>query len=140
NYNFNVQTGLLDNQTVVRGGTTLLDLSYDYADANGKRTGQLKKILNNQNHNKDRAYSYDALGRLTQATGGASGALWTQNYAYDRYGNRTSVTATGSLAKADALPATSPLAQLLKDGKGLPEPKAILPTEQLAAKTDVELP
>ena len=140
NYNFNAQTGLLDGQTVVRGATTLLDLSYDYADANGKRTGQLKKILNNQNHNKDRAYSYDALGRLTQATGGASGALWTQTYAYDRYGNRTSVTATGSLAKADALPGTSPIAQLLKDGKALLEPKAILPTEQLAAKTDVALP
>ena len=121
NYTFNAQTGLLDNQTVVRAGTTLLDLSYDYADGNGKRTGQLKKLLNNLNHNKDRAYSYDALGRLTQATGGASGALWTQNYAYDRYGNRTSVSATGNQARVT-------------------EPKVILPTDQLAAKTEMEVP
>jgi len=145
NYNFNAQTGVLDGQTVVRGGTTLLNLSYDYADAGGKRTGQLKKILNNLNHNKDRAYSYDALGRLTQATGGSSGALWTQNYAYDRYGNRTSVSATGSSAQADALPGTSPIAQLLNNSSSsssgvLPEPKVILPTDQLATKTNVELP
>jgi hypothetical protein len=45
------------NQTVVRGGTTLLNLTYDYAGANGKRTGQLTKILNNLNPNKDRGYS-----------------------------------------------------------------------------------
>ena len=120
-YNYNAQTGLLDSQTVSRGATTLLNLSYDYADANGKRTGQLKKILNNLNHNKDRGYTYDALGRLTQATGGASGALWTETYAYDRYGNRTSVSATGNLAK-------------------VAEPKVVLPTDQLAAKTNIELP
>jgi RHS repeat-associated protein len=120
-YSYSAQTGLLDSQTVARGATTLLNLSYDYADANNKRTGQLKKILNNLNHNKDRAYSYDALGRLTQATGGASGALWTQTYSYDRYGNRTSVSATGNLAK-------------------VADPKVVLPTDQLAAKTNIELP
>jgi len=68
NYGYHAQTGLLDNQTVTRGATTLLNLSYDYANGNGKRTGQLTKILNNLNHNKDRGYAYDALGRLTQAT------------------------------------------------------------------------
>jgi len=99
NYTYGAQTGLLDSQTVLRDGTTLLDLSYDYADANGKRTGQLTKILNNLNHNKDRGYSYDALGRLVQATGGPSGSLWTQTYSYDRYGNRTSVTASGYSAR-----------------------------------------
>jgi len=99
-YSFNPQTGLLDGQTIVRGGsTTLLNLSYDYAGANGKRTGQLTKILNNLNHNKDRGYSYDALGRLVQATGGpATAPIWTQTYTYDRYGNRTSVSATGHTA------------------------------------------
>jgi YD repeat-containing protein len=100
NYSYNPQTGLLDNQTVARGVTTLLNLSYDYAGTNGKRTGQLTKILNNLNHNKDRGYSYDALGRLTQATGGAAAApLSTQTYSYDRYGNRMSVTASGYSAK-----------------------------------------
>ena len=60
-YNYNAQTGLLDSQTAIRNGTTLLNLSYDYAGANGKRTGQLAKILNNLDHNKDRGYEYDAL-------------------------------------------------------------------------------
>src|SRR5439155_21601229 len=99
NYSYGSQTGLLDNQTVVRNGTTLLNLSYDYTDANGKRTGQLTKILNNLNHNKDRGYSYDALGRLVQATGGSNGSLWTQTYSYDRYGNRTGVSSSGSSAR-----------------------------------------
>jgi RHS repeat-associated protein len=109
NYSYQSQTGLLENQTVVRGGaTTLLNLSYDYTNANGKRTGQLTKILNNLNHNKDRGYTYDALGRLTQATGGAASApLWTQTYSYDRFGNRTSVSASGysaSLRNRDGSP------------------------------------
>ena len=95
-YSFSSQTGLLDSQTVSRGATTLLNLSYDYANASGKRTGQLRKILNNLNHNKDRSYSYDALGRLVQANGGpAATPLWTQNYSYDRYGNRLTASASG---------------------------------------------
>ncbi|HJP91178.1 MAG TPA: RHS repeat-associated core domain-containing protein [Pyrinomonadaceae bacterium] len=112
-YSYNAQTGLLDTQTVTRAGSTLLNLSYDYAGANGKRTGQLAKILNNQNHNKDRGYSYDALGRLVQATGGPAAApLWTQTYAYDRYGNRTTVSASGYSAKNERrAPATDLLAK-----------------------------
>ena len=101
-YGFAAQTGLLETQTVARTSAPsnyLVNLSYDYANGNGKRTGQLKKILNNNNHNKDRSFSYDALRRLVEAKGGVSGALWTQTYAYDRYGNRTSVTATGFSAK-----------------------------------------
>ena len=35
----------------------LVNLSYDYANANGKRTGQLKKILNNNNHNNQTSVS-----------------------------------------------------------------------------------
>ena len=100
-YSYDAQTGLLNNQTVARTATPtnyLLNLSYDYANAAGKRTGQLTKILNNLNHNKDRGYTYDALGRLVLANGGVNGALWSQTYAYDRYGNRTSVTASGSSA------------------------------------------
>src|SRR6201991_339867 len=99
-YGYNAQTGLMESQTAIRNGSTLLDLSYDYANANGKRTGQLKKLLNNLNHNKDRGYNYDALGRLVQATGGPSASpLWTQTYTYDRYGNRTAVSASGFSAK-----------------------------------------
>src|SRR6185295_15426838 len=83
----NSQTGLLENQTFTRGGSTLLDLTYDYANANGKRTGQLRKINNNRDHAKDRGYEYDALGRLQRATGGQN-VNWVQRYQYDRYGNR----------------------------------------------------
>jgi RHS repeat-associated protein len=89
-YNYNAQTGLLDSQTAARNGTTLLNLSYDHAGANGKRTGQLTKISNNLDHNKDRAYEYDALGRLQRATGGQN-VNWVQRYEYDRYGNRANV-------------------------------------------------
>jgi RHS repeat-associated protein len=114
-YNFDPQTGLLASQTLARSSTPttwLLNLSYDYAGTNGKRTGQLVKLLNNLNHNKDRVYSYDALGRLAQAKGGpATGSpLWTQTYGYDRYGNRTTVSASGvsaSLIKQDSSPAVN---------------------------------
>jgi RHS repeat-associated protein len=91
NYGYNAQTGLLSSQTVARTAapsTYLLNLSYDYADANGKRTGQLAKITNNLDNNKNRGYEYDALGRLKRATGGQN-VNWAQRYLYDRYGNRT---------------------------------------------------
>src|SRR5712692_9941049 len=69
---------------------TFAYLFYDYANASGKRTGQLTKISNNLDHNKDRGYEYDALGRLQRATGGQN-VNWVQRYEYDRYGNRSNV-------------------------------------------------
>jgi RHS repeat-associated protein len=98
-YTYDAQSGLLTNQKAIRNGTTLLDLSYDYArnnsvgNQNGK-TGHLTKIIDNLNNSKNKEYEYDALGRLTKAKGGNN--LWTQNYTYDRYGNRTNVTASGN--------------------------------------------
>ena len=92
NYNYNAQTGLLENQTLTRNSSTLLNLSYDYANTNGKRTGQLTKISNNLDPAKNRGYQYDALGRLVTATGGQSQQVtWAQRYEYDRYGNRNNV-------------------------------------------------
>jgi RHS repeat-associated protein len=41
---------------------------------------------------------------LTTAKGGVNGALWTQNYAYDRFGNRTNVAASGVAADNSAIP------------------------------------
>ena len=113
-YGYAAATGLLDSQTIARDSAPtnyLLNLSYDYAGSNGKRTGQLKTILNNLNHNKDRSYSYDALRRLREAKGGPSGSLWTQTYGYDRYGNRTSVTASGYSAKNERSTRTDLLAK-----------------------------
>jgi RHS repeat-associated protein len=86
-YSYSAQTGLIENQTATRNGTTLLNLSYDYVGANGKRSGQLTKILNNLDHGKDRGFEYDALARLLRATGGQN-HNWAQSYEYDRYGNR----------------------------------------------------
>ena len=108
-YTFDPQTGLLTNQKIVRNNTNLLDLSYDYNRNNSignlsGKTGHLTKILDNLNHNKDREYQFDALGRLTTAKGGVSGNLWQQNYTYDRWGNRTNVTASGVAADNSQIP------------------------------------
>ena len=120
-YTYNAQTGLIAGQTVMRGATTLLDLSYDYANASGKRTGQLTKVLNNLNHNKDRGFSYDAVGRLVQATGGPSASpLWTQTYTYDRYGNRTAVSASGFSAMNERRATESPRDLLARNTFELP--------------------
>lgn len=90
NYAYHAQTGLLEGQTITRNGSTLLNLSYNYANANGKRSGQLVSITNNLDNTRNRGYEYDALGRLKRATGGQN-VNWAQRYAYDRYGNRTEV-------------------------------------------------
>lgn len=63
----------------------------------------MTKIRNNLDHAKDREYQFDAVGRLTTAKGKASNP-WTQSYLYDRYGNRTSVTATGTAADNSTMP------------------------------------
>ncbi|HKD39328.1 MAG TPA: RHS repeat-associated core domain-containing protein [Myxococcaceae bacterium] len=97
-YAFDAATSFLSNQKVTRSGASLMDLSYDYvrAGTTGGRTGQLTTLSNNLNHNRDKNYLYDALGRLAEVSGGAfSAPFWNIDYGYDRYGNRTSVAASG---------------------------------------------
>jgi len=89
------------------GTTTYLDLSYSYTKGNSygtdttHKTGQMTKIVDNIDHNRDKLYEFDALGRILNAkagtSAGASGvtANWTQSYSYDRYGNKYGVSATG---------------------------------------------
>lgn len=108
-YTFDPQTGLLTNQKAIRNSTELLNLSYEYnrggsvGSLSGK-TGHLTKIIDNLNTNKNREYEFDALGRLTKAKGGTTGTLWNQTYTYDRFGNRTNVTASGTAADSSPIP------------------------------------
>jgi RHS repeat-associated protein len=116
-YGYDNQTGLLTNQIVSKANTgqQLLNLSYGYnrGNSNGSlngKTGQLTQIVDNRDGNKNRIYDFDTLGRLKTAKGGAAAgavgaaANWTQNYSYDRYGNRETVMASGITANSIAVP------------------------------------
>jgi hypothetical protein len=102
-YEYEGLSGLLTRQKVIKGGSNLLDLSYDYAKNNSVgtgtgKTGHLTKTTDNSNNAKNKEYEFDALGRLTKAKGGvqSSNFSWDQTYSYDRFGNRLNVVATGN--------------------------------------------
>ena len=106
---YSAQTGLLTGQTVQRAGAspaTLLNFSYEYTRPGlGGVSGQLTKIINNLDANKNKVYEYDAMARLKIVKSGSNpnAPLWTQTYTYDRYGNRTNVAKTGSVV-VDGIP------------------------------------
>ena len=93
-------SGYLQRQTVVpQGGSSTLDLQYNYALASGAanaRTGRLTGITNNKDQTRNRHYGYDSLGRLVTVSNGAS-ATWSQAYSYDDSGNRLQVQVSGSV-------------------------------------------
>jgi RHS repeat-associated protein len=117
NFNYDVLTGWLVNQNVKRGTTILVNLSYGYKAqyCSGSNcpsvispyTGQVTRMSDDSGTN---SYSYDTLGRLNKVEGGTVGknqsfsAQWSENYSYDRFGNRLSVT---SLGNAGGLPVPS---------------------------------
>ncbi len=94
-YTYDPLNGLLTNQQVKQGGTTHLNLTYDYlrSGTSTGKTGHLTKITDGVNAGRNREFTYDKIGRLTSVIGGAN--AWTMAYAYDQWGNRTSVTKTG---------------------------------------------
>lgn len=110
-YSYDLKTGLLLTQQVKQGTTTRLDLKYNYtlnndANNNGAKTGQLTGITDLMNSSRNKAYVYDKLGRLKETKGGSdafNNPSWTQSYTYDRYGNRTGVSKSGSGARGSPL-------------------------------------
>ncbi|WP_460710306.1 RHS repeat-associated core domain-containing protein [Lysobacter terrae] len=94
--NQNYQPGVVQDQSA--GG---LSVGYEF-DA----VGNLSKLRNgDQNDPPLRIYGYDALNRLTSAQDGTTQAF-TEGYAYDATGNRTSAT-VGSTTTAYTYPTTS---------------------------------
>lgn len=109
-YTYNPVNGWLVNQTVKRGQTTLMDLTYDYKSQyclgencptiTYPQTGQMTRM---DDQNGSKFYSYDPLGRLSRVEAGTVAKItnnfslqWSQDYSYDRFGNRTSSTASGN--------------------------------------------
>ncbi|NOT62216.1 MAG: RHS repeat-associated core domain-containing protein [Acidobacteria bacterium] len=113
-YTYEEGTGLLSGQKVqaTNSSTPALDLSYSYLRQTGAgRTGQLTKIVNNKDNSRNKYYEYDALSRLktvysytgTASTNPMTSYQWMQNYGFDKFGNRTTVSKTGTIAYTDGL-------------------------------------
>lgn len=81
----------------------VLDLSYDYLP-----TGQVKGITDNLDLNRSQSFSYDPLGRLTEARG-IYGSL---GYTYDGAGNRLTETFQNGLDTYTYLPGTNRLGSI----------------------------
>lgn len=79
------------------GSNTLLSLAYNYGTANN---GQIQGITDNRGVAFSTSYTYDPLGRLSQAqtTDLTSANTWKLAWSYDRYGNRLNQTLTGGTA------------------------------------------
>jgi len=109
-YNYDPATGLLTWQNVRRGSSIppLLTLCYGYYPSHQLRWLQtLLQCNETLGTNKDTlSYDYDGLGRLhdVKATGAFGEATWSETYAYDSYGNRLSVTASGKDPDGSPIP------------------------------------
>lgn len=102
NYTYNPLTGLLTEQNVMRADSTLFSMHYGYSlrgcTANCPYTGQITSSSDSISAGTN-FYHYDALGRLREIDGDVRNlknnivsSTWSQNYTYDRFGNRLSVS------------------------------------------------
>jgi RHS repeat-associated protein len=96
-------------QTVTRQGDTLLDLTYHPKPATFGSATELTRPVESITGSvlavdESRGYDYDALGRLKTATGETGASTWAQEYHYDTWGNRTTVTAKGHTGSGDPAP------------------------------------
>jgi len=84
--NYNYQPGVVQDTDI--GG---LSVGYEFDEV-----GNLKKLRDgNQAEPPQRIYGYDALNRLTQTQDGSTLSV-LQGYTYDKTGNRTSATVSGT--------------------------------------------
>ena len=100
-YIYDPLTGLLQEQNVTRAGAALFTQTYGYTllgcGANCPYTGQITSTGGSFGL---KFYRYDDLSRLRRIEGGVHGVksssiysvTWKQDYSYDRFGNRTSVS------------------------------------------------
>jgi RHS repeat-associated protein len=94
-YSYDPATEFLGSQQVQRGSTSLLSITYQYY-----ANGQLKQLMENGSPSHEYDYIYDALGRLRnmKKAAGPDSPEWSESYAFDSYGNRTTVCATGQVS------------------------------------------
>lgn len=90
----------LTGQTAVKGASTLMNLTYDYAAAAGDsgatttagNSGQLMGIGGTiGSAARNQAFTYDNVARLKTANGWSA---WSQGYSYDNKNNLTSISGT----------------------------------------------
>lgn len=100
-YDYDSATSLLTHQEVLRGNAPLLDLRYTYF---GNR--QLQQAIDGSpGQGINYAYAYDNLGRIGSAqASNPSGSLWSESYAFDTYGNKLSVAASGHTLDGTPIP------------------------------------
>jgi hypothetical protein len=103
-YGYSAERLLLTSLSYVKGGTTLLSLSFGYTQ-NGGNDGQITGVTDSTSSGRTASYTHDAMGRLTAAStsGSSSYPAWGLSWTYDRYGNRTAQSVTTGSG-----PSTSP--------------------------------
>ena len=96
--NFNLSPSVVSNGA--------LNLTYNYPS--GQDNGQIASMTDNV-LGQTVSYAYDALKRLTSASGSGGSAPWSQAYSYDGFGNLTGKSGSGAVFSNAVDPATNRL-------------------------------